>query len=224
MAYSISIKEKVENLRKKGFSLNEIHQTTRISKSVISGWTRDVILSNVARKRLLNKIKIGQFISAEKKKAKTAEKIKRYQSQASIELKNVKIDKNIAKIICALMYWCEGGKNYYNGIHFTNSDPKLIKSFLYLFRYSFNIDENKFRACIHLHEYHNPGERITFWSKLTRIPKNKFIKPFLKKNTGKNIKKDYPGCIDIRYHSNDIVKQILITAEVFLSKYNGGIG
>lgn len=223
MAYSIYIKEKAENLRKRGFSLNEIHKETGVSKSVISDWVRNIDLSEFAKKRLLSKIKLGQFVSAERKKAKTEEKIKEYQKQALKELKDFKADKITAKIICSLLYWCEGGKNPFNGVQFTNSDSRLIKNFLYLFRKGFDINESKFRLCIHLHQYHNPQKQIDFWSETTAIPKGQFIKPFLKKNTGKRIKKDYSGCLSVRYHDNDIARQLLATGEIFLNRF-GGIG
>lgn len=223
MAYSIQIKEKAINLREKGFSLNEIHKETGVSKSVISGWVRNVILDKSAQKRLLGKIKLGQFVSAERKKAKTEEKIKNYQNQALKELGSLKINKITAKIICSLMYWCEGSKSPFNGVNFINSEPSLIKNFLYLLRKGFDIDESKFRLCIHLHQYHNPQKQINFWSEITGIPKRQFIKPFFKKNTGKRIKKDYPGCLSIRYQNNDTARQILATARIFLNKF-GGIG
>lgn len=224
MAYSKIIKEKATNLRRLGFSLNEIYEKIGVSKSVISGWTKSVDLDDFAKNRILARIKSGQLISANKKREKTKEKLAAYKIRAITDLDKINLDKVTARIICSLMYWCEGGKNQFNGVRFTNSDPKLIKSFLYLFRYGFDLDENKFRVCVHLHEYHDSAKQINFWARVTSIPKNQFIKPFLKQNTGKSIKRGYPGCADIRYHSNDIAKQLLIIAESFLLKYDGGIG
>lgn len=223
MAYSIIVKEKARKLRALGHSINEIRRKTGVSKSIISGWTKDVRLNAAAKSRILSKIKAGQLKSSKRKLQETKGKLEYYRQEAILDLRQVSVNNATAKVICALMYWCEGGKDQFSGVHFTNSDPRLIKSFLYLFRRSFNIDESKLRVCVHLHDYHNIEKQIKFWSKVANIPATQFVKPFLKPHSGKRIKKDYNGCIDIRYHSNDTARQLLMTAEAFLLKYPGGI-
>lgn len=223
MKQKIEEKLKAIKLRERGYSLNEIVEKIKVAKSSVSVWVRNVFLSSVARKRLLTKIKRGQLIAAEQKRKKNFNVLKKYHAEALLHLADIRLDKNLSKIICSLIYWCEGAKSYYYGVNFINSDPRLVKIFLLLLRKSFNLDEEKFRICVHLHNYHNMNRQIDFWSKITKISKKQFIKPFLKSNTGKIIRKNYQGCIAIRYHSNDLAKQLLMTADAFLSKY-GGIG
>ncbi|MEK7173123.1 MAG: hypothetical protein AAB740_04065, partial [Patescibacteria group bacterium] len=173
-------------------------------------------LTDNARRRLLTKIKLGQLVSAENKHRKTEQVIENYRREAAIEFENIKLDKPLKKITCSLLYWCEGAKDTYSGIRFTNSDPRLIRTFLALFRKAFAVDETKLRVGLHLHEYHNPRRQIAFWSKTTGIPKQKFINPFLKPHTSKRIKRNYPGCATIYYHSNDMARELLATAEMFI--------
>ncbi len=59
MAYPIELKEKILKLRKSGCSINELSGRFKISKSVISGWARNIILTPKAKLRLLKKIKLG---------------------------------------------------------------------------------------------------------------------------------------------------------------------
>jgi len=113
---------------------------------------------------------------------------------------------------------CEGRKNYFNGVAFTNSDPKLVTLFLKLLREGFEIDERKFRVCVHLHGYHNASNQIAFWSRITKIPREQFIKPYLKPNTANRIRQDYQGCVSVRYHSNDLVKMLLAFSESFFKE------
>jgi transcriptional regulator with XRE-family HTH domain len=221
MAYSIELREKAIRLRKIGNSLNEIHGKLKVSKSTLSEWLRDVQLSESARKRLLTKIKIGQLISAENKKSKSKKILDEYRLSALREIRANNFNHITVKVICALMYWCEGAKDYSYGVGFTNSDPRLVCTFLYLLRRSFSIDEKKFRPCVHLHQYHNQRKQIQFWSQATNIPEEQFIKLFLKKNTGKRVRKNYQGCIAIRYHNADTAKQLLMTAEAFMSQHGG---
>ena len=219
------VKEKLRaiKLREQGFSLNEILKEIDASKSSVSGWVRNVPLSNNARKRLLTKIRLGQLISAENKRKQTEGILNKYSQEAILEIKSRNLDKIAAKIFCSLLYWCEGGKNHFYGVNFTNSDPRLVKTFLFLLRKSFDLNEKRFSPCVHLHKYHNIKSQLSFWSKVTNIPQSQFIKPFIKPNTGKRIRNNYPGCIAIRYHSNDLARRLLMTAEAFLSKY-GGVG
>ncbi|MBU1993021.1 hypothetical protein KKG51_04975 [Patescibacteria group bacterium] len=221
MKRKIEQKLKAIVLREKGYSLNEIIKKIGVAKSSVSVWVRNVPLSEKARSRLLTRIKLGQIIVAELKRKKTQQILDNHKADALRQLKNRKLDIVLIRTICSLIYWCEGTKNHYQGVTFTNSDPGLVKTFLFLLRTGFKIDEDKFRPCIHLHRYHNPHKQLNFWSKVTKISKSQFIKPYLKTNTGKRIKKDYPGCISIKYHSTDVARQLLMTAEVFLSKYGG---
>lgn len=221
MKQKINEKLRAITLRGKGYSLNEIVTEIGVAKSSISIWVRNVPLTIKARNRLLTRIKQGQLISAENKRRRTKAILDFHFQNAVNEIKQQKFNKSQVKTICALLYWCEGIKNHFNGISFINSDPKLIKTFLNFFRRSFTIEEGRLRASLHLHEYHNPKKQINFWSKITEIPKGQFIKPYLKPNTGKRIRKDYPGCIAIRYPNNDIARQLLKTAEAFFKKFGG---
>lgn len=177
-------------LRSKGLSLKEISQRLQVSKSTVSLWVRNVHLNEVAKNKILKKIKVGQFISAENKKAKTRILEEKYKNEARKEIVE---NPNYERIICAIMYWCEGAKNPKNGLAFTNSDPVLVNKFLEFLRESFPIDERKFHPCIHLHSYHSPKKQLDFWSKTTKIKKRQFIKPYLKMNSGKRINSDYQG-------------------------------
>lgn len=218
MAYSILLKDKIIKLRKRGYSLSELNLRFGVSKGILSNWLRKVFLNKKAEQRLLTKIKKGQLVSAEKKKEKTKKEVDVYFQDSIRNVGKLKIDKNLAKIICALLYWCEGDKNFHSAVRFTNSDDKLIKTFLRLLRRSFDLNESKFRVCVHLHSYHNTEKQLKFWSQITDIPLSKFIKPYKKKNTGKRAKEGYNGCVSVRYHDVKIARQLLMVAKAFLLK------
>lgn len=206
-------------LRQKGYSVNEIYPQLGVAKSTVSLWVRNVPLSSKAEKRLLTKIKEGQWRSAKNKHQRVLDTIEGYLNESKKEITRVTLDRFYKRLICSLLYWCEGIKNHYNGVAFVNSDPNLIRVFLRLLRESFDIDEKKLHACIHLHTYHDPNKQLRFWSRVTGIPQAQFIKPYQKTNTGKRIRKEYPGCVAVRYHSNDVARQLLSTAKAFLEIY-----
>lgn len=201
-------------LRRQGYSLKELSRRFNIAKSTASLWSRDVVLDKSAEKRLLTVIKRGQFISAQKKRARVQVLEEGYLKEAQEEIQS---NSSYDKIICAMIYWCEGAKNTQQGIAFTNSDPKLVRAFLKLLRKCFALDESKFHPCIHIHSYHSPEKQLDFWSKVTDINKQQFIKPYRKPNTGKRIHQDYQGCISITYHSSDLARRLTAVAKAFLN-------
>lgn len=223
MKLKIAEKLRAIALREKGYSLNEIIKEVGVAKSSVSEWVRNVPLTPKAQKRLLTKIKLGQFNAAISKRRKVDDAFKQHRRIAEEEILTKDLDKSHKKTICSLLYWCEGAKNHYRGVVFTNSDPRLIKTFLQLFREGFVVNEKKFSVCVHLHEYHNVNKQLRFWSRVTKIPLKNFIKPYLKLNSGKRIHKNYPGCVSVRYGNNDMARQLLATAQVFLANY-GGVG
>jgi len=207
-------RHKAVEMRLKGYSLNEISRDLKVAKSSVSYWVRDIVLSEKAKQILIGKIQKGRYISAENKKAKTRQLEERYFNEAKDEiLKN----PNHEKIICAALYWCEGNKGLRGGLTFTNSDPVLVAKFLELLRKSFDLNESKFHPCIHLHSYHSAEKQLDFWSKITKIRKEQFIKPYRKLNSGKRIHPGYQGCISLKYHSNDLARRVMAVAKAYLS-------
>ncbi|MGD1003663.1 MAG: helix-turn-helix domain-containing protein [Minisyncoccia bacterium] len=214
MAYPSSMRHEAVRLRKRGYSLKELSERLGVVKSTIALWTEDVVMDKKAEQRLLTVIKRGQFVSGEKRRARTKATEDRYFKEAQEEIKS---NPNYNKIVCAMIYWCEGAKSAKGGIAFTNSDPNLVRTFLRLLRECFDLDESKFHPCIHLHSYHSPEKQLDFWSKVTDINKQQFIKPYLKPNTGKRVRENYQGCIRIRYGSNDLARKLMAVAKAYLS-------
>ena len=211
----IAIKERAKKLRLAGFSIEGVARELGIAKSTSSLWLRGLSLNKVAIKRLEKRRLAGNrkiaLIWKQKRKKQDDENLFLAEEVA----KNIK--KNIFhnKLYCSLLYWCEGGKGEGEGIRFVNSDPILIKTFLKLFRSAFPVDENKFRALMHLHKYHDEKKQRKFWSEMTKIPESQFHKTFLKANTGKRTKANYPGCIAIYYNSCRISREIKLIFQVF---------
>ncbi|KKR35536.1 MAG: hypothetical protein UT67_C0001G0041 [Candidatus Magasanikbacteria bacterium GW2011_GWA2_40_10] len=214
----IAKKNKAIALRKKGRSLREISDLLHISKSTAMVWTLEVRLGKIALKRIENLREKGR------KKAIITNKKKRLTIKLDIEKKVrknfiFKTTTSLSRLLCSLLYWCEGEKNECS-IAFTNSDPLLISAFLKLFRSGFQAVESKFRVCLHLHQYHNETKQKRYWSKVTQIPIKQFF-VYRKSNTGKSIKKDYPGCVSIRYHDYTKALELGFYYKIFAKNYRG---
>lgn len=86
----------------------------------------------------------------------------------------------------------------------------MISTFLLFLRKSFSdIDEEKFRCVLQLHDYHNEASEIDFWSKITKIPKNQFTKTYHKKHTGTISRADYHGTLGVKYYDCKVVDRLI---------------
>ena len=214
MKHNLKLKERAISLRKKGFSFREISEILYISKSTASLWLRNIKLSASARQRISKLGVNGRNKGIETNRAKRETENDTIRNKVVKYFSNSIQSKIEPKIACALLYWGEGTK--YDGnksVSFMNADPEMIKYFLCVFRVAFELEEKKFRALIHLHEYHDIKKQIRFWSNITKIRINQFNKSYLKKNTGKNKKIGYPGCISIRYSDIKIYKELMFIIE-----------
>ena len=204
----IEIKEKAIKLRVKGYSVNEISKKLHIAKSTSSLWVRNIELNQGAQKRLKKRKFLGYYKGSLTWQKKRIEAEEQREASAQKIIDQIQKDPNHFKVYCALLYWCEGGKNEKDSLRFINSDPTLIRTFLTLFRKSFITDPKKFRVLLHLHEYHNEKRQKEFWSSLTKIPKNQFLKSFRKPHTAKRIKENYPGCATIYYYDVRLAREL----------------
>ena len=212
---SIKIKEKAFDLRKNGYSVKEIANKLGIAKSTSSLWVRHIELNKKAQERLKKRRLLPYYKAGLRWQKKKIEEEQRYQSLALETVNKTKKDFSHNKLYCALLYWCEGGKGWKEGIRFVNSDPMLIQSFLKLFRSTFDVDEKKFHLLMHLHDYHDEQKQKVFWSNLTKIPKNQFYRTFHKSHTKKRIKENYPGCVALHYNNLKIARELKAIYKAF---------
>ncbi len=126
------------------------------------------------------------------------------------------------KAIGSMLYWGEGYKGTRdkpaNLVDFANSDPYMIELFLLFIRKCFSIDESKLRVLLYCYDDQNTISLINFWSKLTKIPKSNFTKPYIKDNQSSNRKMNY-GLVHIRYYDKKLLLEILKMIDSYKVSY-----
>jgi len=207
--YGQEVRNKAIQLRKRGYSVQEVSQKLGIAKSTSSLWLSGVKITNSGikrlNKRIINSSKKGNLI----KKIKWIRKEEENLKWAKELIKSGKLlNKDQFRIYCSLLYWAEGAKNKGARIEFTNSDPNMIKAFLYFLRNGFDIDETGLRINMHIHDYHDEIIQKEFWSKIAKIPTSQFYRTYKKPSTHTNMRKNYPGCVRISYKSSNVGRQI----------------
>lgn len=206
--YPHSKRNHATRLRQSGHSLGEISSKLNIAKSTASLWLQDISLNQLAHARIEKRRSMARLRAAQTNRERYKSilvEIER-RSYATLSIFNLK-DPNLCKTLCAFLYWGEGAKAD-SQVSFVNSDPKMIFSFLYLLRSSFNLDETKFRVLVHIHEYHNNHQIKTFWSKVSNIPLTQFSKSYLKPHTAKTIRPGFKGTVRISYYDTKIAHEL----------------
>lgn len=126
-------------------------------------------------------------------------------------------------IIGTMLYWGEGYKGNERipaqGIDFANSDYKMILLFLEFLRKVFILDEGRFRIYLYCYSDQNVSELINFWSKLTKVSKNQFSKPYIRKDFNAKSNKMAFGLIHVRYHDKKLLLEIKSMIESYVLKY-----
>lgn len=199
--------------RKSGYSFREISEKLNISKSTASLWVREQKISDSGKKRLNDLLIEGREKSKITLRKKRINRIEKIERECTVLSEKTNFKKDDLKLMLGLLYWCEGGKTD-RRVTFINSDHNLIRSFLIILRKSFIIDENKLKALLHLHGYHNGKEMLEYWSNVTGIkPEN--ISVYNKKNLGKRKRNDYMGCISVRYGDSNVLDEIMLIIKRF---------
>jgi hypothetical protein len=204
----------IKRFREKGFSIKEIGRKFEISPSTASLWLRDVKVSKVGRSRLLRNQELGRRKGVETNRNKRRRSLQNIHNKCLVLKKKEKFELSNLKIFLSLLYWGEGGKTG-RRVDFTNSDPKMIKIFLSLLRKSFLLRDDRLRAVLHLHNYHDRERMLKYWSNITGIKKQNFI-VYNKKNSGRNVKFGYKGCLSVRYGDVKVLEEIFLIIRRFI--------
>ena len=213
------LKPRIIALRKSGKTYTEICKIIgiNISKGTLSDWCGSISLSPQQKQRVERLIKRGTnkgravaLVVNKLKREKYIQAVKNRINHLPNELK----DKNTSKIALAMLYLGEGAKTQRGSLMFGNSDSLIIRLFLSLLRYCYNIDENKFRCTLQCRADQNIPKLEKFWSQVTKIPLSQFYKARIDPRTiGRPSKNpDYKGVCRIDYFSGDIfmeLKQII---------------
>lgn len=216
MGYYGKLEEKqtAQDLRRQGYSYNQIKEVTHLSKDTISRCCRDIVLSVDQINNLQNNQKIGQ-LKASIKGAK-ANKLKRIKRENDLIIEGVnqvgalsKRDRFIAGIT---FYQGEGSKTNH-AVEFTNSDSETVRFMVRWFEDFCGIKPKSLKCSLWLHDNLDESTAKKYWSKLLRISLSQFGQTYFAKNKtdSHKIRKNIHnyGIIKIRYYDSAKLRLIL---------------
>ena len=145
------LQQEALKLRQKGYSMKEISDRIQVAKSTVYVWVKDVVLSVKAKRRLFVRGEKGREKGKQTNRKKRSQVLKKIQERVKNDFKQIVSSREMSKLLCAILHWCEGNKQP-SSVGFTNSDPVMMRTYVQLLRSAFDLDENKFSLCLHLHE------------------------------------------------------------------------
>lgn len=201
-------KEKAINLRKRGFSYNEILREVPVAKSTLSLWLRDVGLSKRQKQKLTERKIAAQkrgALARKKHRIELTQKIK-HEAQKDVG----KISGRELWLIGTMLYWAEGSKEKDNSDGYTaamveliNMDPAILNIFQrWLFNYC-GIKKEDLVYSIRIHSRSpNVDKAEEYWRQVLNIDKKQDMRIYYKKHNPKtvrkNINRNYYGACAIR--------------------------
>jgi transposase len=217
-------KDKQESIemRRNGSSIKDIADKLSVSKSTISTWVKDIILTPRQRLTLKERNHSPEVVERRRQSRLKNEFKKRASiiDESSIEIQT--IDKQMLKIIGIAIYWSEGGKTMKGMARISNSDPMMIKMSMRFFREICGVKEDRFRAHIHIHSKEAVKKAEKYWSEITGIPNHQFYKTYtIQSKASKKSRKTIPyGTIDVGVCDTKLLLKILGWIEGFKRQLN----
>ncbi len=165
-----------------------------VSKSSVSLWTRDVEFVPRARES-------GRFGARNRgpnvrQRRKTSE-IERLLAEGRERIGILSAKEFL--VAGAALYAGEGSKRD-GELRFANSDPNMVAFFCEWLRRFFDVDEDRLRVRLYLHQGLDLDSAVEFWVQITVIPSAQFGKPYrATPDVGIRHNKHEHGCVSVGY-------------------------
>lgn len=185
----IKDRQKVILLRKSGKTYGEIRRELGIAKSTLSDWLSKYPLSEKELLAVKNSVKRNKDIAAERcRLTKQKKREKRLLAVYDSERKN-NLPLSLKEIYIAglFLYWGEGSKNLQGAVSVSNTDPEVLKFYLFWLKRSFRISTPKIRVMVHLYKDMEIEKELDYWSEELKISRTQFSKPYIKNSLRSDI-------------------------------------
>jgi len=189
-------KIKARKMREKGLSLLTISRKLSVTKSTVSLWCKDIILTKEQVNKLLNDrnefLTTGRMMGAAVNKRKKLNSLK--EAYAFGKRFVGKISKRELTLITAALYWAEGSKaDSTSRFMFINSDPEMIlivKKFLIS---NMGVSLADIMCSIQINRIHEKRIKVilNFWKNLLGLPEEQIKKPYFVNTKTTKVYKNY---------------------------------
>ncbi len=218
----LNLKPKAILLRKSGKTFPTIESKLGIPRSTLSGWFKNLTLSN-RQSRILKENRSKHLKIARQKanvwhNAQKATRLKLAENEAEKVLFKINNDPENIELALAMLYLGEGFKKS-AGTGMGNSDPLILKFFLHTLINIYHLDVEKMRFYLHLRADQDPEKMKKYWSKELNVPIHRFGKVSIDTRTVKTATyNDYKGVCMVNCANIAIQRKLLYIGRKFCEK------
>jgi len=177
------IHEKALTLRKNGYSIGTIAKKLSVSKSTVSGWCRDIALSEkqilLIAERSKHHATANLLLASEKQRKERQRNTEKMEKMGKREIG--KLSLRDIQLIGLGLYWGEGYKKGSQELGFTNSDPAMINFYIEWLEKIYEISTKDLILRVSINNQHSDRtiEVVNYWSTVTNVPCSQFTKTSL---------------------------------------------
>ncbi len=214
------MKSKAIQLRKTGASLKTIERELGVARSTLSGWLKNIQLSDSHKARLLqnrnNALVVGRQKALLWHNVKKAERIDQSRKEALTTLSGIDFtDLTVVELALAILYLGEGSKKTL-GTSLGSSDPLILKFFIAALQVAYQFDKSTMRAELHLRADQSIAEAKRYWSRELGLPLKNFTYAHIDKRTkGSKTYSTYNGVCHIRCGNTHIQRRLIFLSRLF---------
>jgi transcriptional regulator with XRE-family HTH domain len=172
---------RARKLRTQGLSLREIAARTKYAKSSISGWIRDIVLTNKQISRLKSNQDKGRAKAANHPNSSRLRWAGIRQGIINSAKKEISLTHSLKtlKLIGAALYWAEGYTASRNLFVFANCNARMIQLMMHFLKRVCKVPIEKIKGRVNIHPSLDLKAADKYWSIVSGIPISKLYKPLL---------------------------------------------
>lgn len=169
-------KEEVCNLRRQGYSMTYIEKKYGIARSTLSGWFKDIPLSEEQRTRLMKNSQDGwkkaRISAVNWHREQKQLRLNAARDEAMETMKKLEMTPEVLDIALAMLYLGEGAKNDRTSI--ASSDPMILRFILAVVNMNYGITREDVYCELHLRADQDAEETKRYWSQELKVPLENF--------------------------------------------------
>jgi len=171
-------KEDAIKMRRTGKSYSEIVAALRIPKSTLSGWLANIDWSRELKDRLRESAQVEHTIRLRELHKLRGANLKKAYEQARKEARTEfeVLKYNPVFIAGIMLYWGEGDKLTNFSTKITNTDPHLIRLYVFFLENVCRVPKEKIKAHILIYPDLNEETCRLFWASRAHVDLSRFTK------------------------------------------------
>lgn len=169
-------KKAATTMRREGKSYSEILKALKVPKATLSGWFGKANWSREVRKKLTAQATVASTERIRNLDRIRGRHLKRVYAEARDEARKefAELKYNPLFIAGLMLYWGEGDKRTRGQVRLCNTDPELVRLFVFFLKNACQIPDEKIKGSVLIYPDLDPDTCVDYWSAKSGIAKNNF--------------------------------------------------